>query len=192
MIEDFPGWTTRFTPMFRKEQSRHASGRTRTKSLGTPIWHVEYQSRLLTPNEMDQWKARINAVLDVDGTFRAWPLSRCWPINHPYGLGAVNGVIASIGGSRRRITATWTAGATLLAVGDYVEINGQWLHQVTNKVSANVFDVMPTLSVGASSTQAINIHQPGVLMTIDPGSVDDRVGLNGRGQLSFSATEARG
>lgn len=191
-MEDFPGWSTSFKLMMRQDRSRHASGRTRTKNFGTPIWSGVWRSKSLTPNEMDQWRARIQALLETGGTFRASPSARCWPIGHPHGDGASNGTISSITVNRTRVGIAWSGDATLLQVGDFVEINGQWLHQVKAKISANVIEVVPALSVGASTTQAVNINKPGVLMTIDPDSLIEDTGLNGRGEIVFSAVEARG
>lgn len=191
-MENFPGWTVAFELLYRQEQSRHASGRTRVKDFGTPIWTATYQSRQMRPNEIDEWRARLNLLQNGLETFRAWPTSRCWPILHPNGVDAVNGEIATIGADRNSLTILWDDGTTVLSVGDYIEINGRWLHQIVDRRPGGINEIAPHLAVGALVGQPINIDQPGVNMTIVPGSVNTQTGLNGRGTVSFRAIEARG
>lgn len=190
-MQDFPGWTTRFELMYRQEMSTHASGRIRVKDFGTPIWRASYLSRALRPNLLDQWKARLNTLENGLLTFQAWPLSRCWPIAHPNGVGAVNGVIATVGLDNKSLTVTWTGGTTTLSIGDYININNRWLHQVT-AVAGGVISVAPHFSVGVLAGQAVDVSQPSVTMSLVPGSVQAQTGLNGRAAISFEAVEARG
>lgn len=190
-MENFPGWSTQFEPLFRQEQSRHASGRTRVKDFGTPIWMATFQSIPLRPNALDEWRARLAALQNGLETFKVWPTSRCWPQAHPRGVGAVPGVIASIGLDNRSISITWTGGTTTLSVGDYLEINSARLYQVTG-FSGGVVQLFPHLSAGTLVGQSVTVNRPGVLMSIDPGSVGSGAALNGRGSVSFRAIEARG
>jgi hypothetical protein len=191
-MENFPGWTVAFELLYRQEQSRHASGRTRVKDFGTPIWTATYQSRQLRPNEVDEWRARLNKLQNGLETFRAWPTSRCWPIAHPNGVDAVNGTVASVGVDNKSITITWTGGTTILSVGDYLEINGNRLHQVTDLRAGGVKGLAPYLSAGILVGQTVRVNSPGVLMTVVPGSISTQSALNGRGTVSFRAMEARG
>lgn len=85
LLDDLPGWSTDFNLIYRQEQSRHASGRTRVKDFGTPIWGATYVTRNLSPNSLDYWKARLQALENGLFEFIAYPKSRCWPINHPNG-----------------------------------------------------------------------------------------------------------
>lgn len=191
-MQDFPGWTTQFELLYRQDWSRHASGRTRVKDFGTPIWTATYQSGQLRPNELDEWRARLNRLEGGLNTFRAWSLSRCWPIKHANGTGAVNGTIATVGADNRSISISWTGGTTVLSVGDYVELNGTRLHQVTELRGGGIIGLAPYLSAGILVGQAVRVNSPGVLMTLDPGTVNTQTGLNGRGSVSFRAVEARG
>ena len=191
-MEGFPGWTTQFELMWRQEQSRHASGRTRVKDFGTAIWTASYQSKELNPNEMDEWRARLDALENGIVTFRAWSKSRCWPILHPFGAGAVNGEIDEIGEDNKSIGIEWDGGTTVLSIGDMVEINATRLHRITGLLGGGLFAIQPHMSVGALVGQTVNINKPGVLMTIVPGSINTQTGLNGRGSVTFKAIEARG
>lgn len=80
------GWSTEFNLFYRQEQTRHASGRTRVKDFGTPLWQATYSTKNLSPNKLDYWKARLNSLENGINTFIAYPRSRCWPIAHPNGL----------------------------------------------------------------------------------------------------------
>src|SRR5215217_3040263 len=86
LLDNLPGWSTDFNLLHRQEQSRHSSGRTRVKDYGTPIWQASYITKNLSPNTLDYWKARLEALENGLQTFRAYPKSRCWPISHPNGL----------------------------------------------------------------------------------------------------------
>lgn len=191
-MDNWPGWTTRFELLFRQEQSRHASGRTRVKDFGTPIWRATYQTRLLRPNLLDEWRARLASLQNGLEVFRAWPMSRCWPILHPNGVGAVPGEVGTIGVDNKSLSIIWDGGPTELSVGDYIEVNGRWLHQITNVASGPVYSVIPHFSAGALSGQTVTVASPAVDMTVDPNSVSSATGLNGRAVVSFTATEARG
>lgn len=85
LISIFPGWATEFVPHYRKEQSRSANGRTYTKDLGAPLWSATFQSKVLRPNALDEWKARLAALDNGEQTFLGWSPSRCYPIAYPNG-----------------------------------------------------------------------------------------------------------
>lgn len=214
-MENFPGWTTRFELLFRQEQSRHASGRTRVKDFGTPIWTASYQSKLLRPNQVDEWRARLAALGNGLGTFQAWPSSRCWPINYPNGQSAVpddwvledgtwgpgglwltglpwssalpTGVTVASFTSGNKITLS---AAVSLVVGDYIQIEDR-LHQIVEVVGP-VYTLAPHYSLGILVGDAVTLNRPSVAMSLVPGSVNTQTGLNGRASISFEAMEARG
>lgn len=187
---NFPGWTPDFRLLFRQEQSRQASGRTIVKDFGTPLWTATYRTRTLLPNMLDEWRARLNALQNGLVPFRAWPMSRCWPIKHPYGVGVVPGEISVIGADNKSIQIEWDGDPVTLSVGDYVEINSRWLFQVTGVVGG-VVTVAPNLPLGVLVGQTVNVASPGVNMLIVPGSVADGAAMNGRGTVSFQAIEDR-
>jgi hypothetical protein len=217
-MENFPGWTVAFELLYRQEQSRHASGRTRVKDFGTPIWTATYQSRQMRPNEVDEWRARLNRLQNGLETFRAWPTSRCWPISDPNGtvLNGGGGVgpslyldfttdfaytlaptppgvftVGSVGSDNKSLAVTGLPSMFKWSVGDYLQI-GQRLHQVTEVLSGGFIRVAPHFSVGILVGQTVVVHRPSVDMTLVPGSVSTTTGLNGRGTVSFQAIEARG
>lgn len=213
-MQDFPGWTTRFELMYRQETSRHASGRTRVKDFGTPIWRASYLSKVLRPNQVDEWRARLAALENGLLTFQAWPTSRCWPINYPNGLVPTPSDWVLSGGTwgpgglwltglpwftdlPEPTVATISDGnkvtlsdAINLTVGDYLQIEDR-LHQIV-ATDAGEYTLAPYLSVGALVGDTVVLERPSVTMAIVPGSVNTATGLNGRAAISFEAVEARG
>ncbi len=215
-MENFPGWTTRFELFYRQEQSRSASGRTRVKDFGTPLWRATYQSKLLTPNQVDEWRARLNALGNGLGTFQAWPTSRCWPINYPngeievpvdwvleddsWGPGGLwlTGIPWSLTAPTTTTVGTVANPLTLsfatpvaLTIGDYFQI-GTRLHQVVGLPSAGVYTVAPQLSVGVLAGQTVTLYRPSATMALVPNTVSSQTSLNGRASITFEAMETLG
>lgn len=214
-MDNWPGWTTRFELMYRQEQSVHASGRVRVKDFGTPIWRAGYQSKLLRPNQVDEWRARLAALENGLLTYQAWPMSRCWPINYPNGssippsdwvldddtwgpgglwltglpwvlsLPTTTTVASTADGNKVTLTTPLD-----LTIGDYLQI-GARLHQIV-AASGGIYTVAPHLSVGVLNGDTVTLYRPSVAMALVPGSVQSTTSLNGRAVLSFEAMEARG
>ncbi|UGX87128.1 carbohydrate binding domain-containing protein [Phyllobacterium meliloti] len=85
LLTEFPGWSTEFDLAYRQEQSRTAGGKTYVKDMGDPLWQATYQSRSMSANELDGWRARFKALENGLNQFRAWSRSRCYPIAYPGG-----------------------------------------------------------------------------------------------------------
>lgn len=195
ILATWPGWSTRFESLFRKEQSRHASGRTRTKDLGDSIWLAEYRTKELTPNAIDYWRAVLGGLEKLDGTFDGYALSRCRPIMHPAsGLALPAGPfsINVVGGDNMSFTISGATGLKL-RTGDMVQVRGTDLYRVENDSDNGAsITVTPHLWSGTVTTQAVVVLKPSCLMTVTPGSVQTPTDINGRGYVSFQAMEARG
>lgn len=198
LLSTFEGWAPEFDLMARQEQSRHASGRTRTKDFGSPLWVASFISRLLTRDELDHWRAKLKAASIDQMEFKAWPLTRVWPILHPDGVaGDISAAaIDTIGINDKSIRISGLPGVSL-SVGDYVELNGN-LHQVmegatTSAGLTTLFEIRPHLWPGTATGQPVIIERPSCLMTIRPGSVSTASNTtNGFGTVSFEAIESRG
>jgi hypothetical protein len=197
ILSDFPGWCTSFDLLWRQEQSRHASGRTRVKDFGSPIWQAAYVSRSLSPNELDFWRARLTAAENGLVTFIAYPTSRCRPIKHPGSSTLPTGTLDTIDDNNKAIKVSGLTGITL-SVGDFIQIGDSDLHQVMEPAVAvagltPLFEIRPHLWPGAAVTDAVTISRPHCLMTVVPGSVSANADLaTGRGSISWQGIEARG
>lgn len=202
LLSDFPGWVTSFDLMWRQEQSRTAGGKTIVKDLGSPLWQLKAQSKQLKPNELDYWRARLNAMENGLSTFRGYSLSRTYPIAYPKGSwptgGSFSGTAAalnSVNANRKAIRVGSLPAAFVLSVGDYLAI-GNDLHQVMESATASgggltsEFEVRPHLWPGVSSGVA-SVFKPSCIMAIVPGSISSDASLNGWGSVSFQAMEAR-
>jgi hypothetical protein len=203
ILIDFPGWTTSFDLVYRQEQSRAASGVTFVKELGFPLWQMNAVSKILTPNVLDYWRARLKALEGGLQTFYGYPLSRCYPILYPRGTwptgGSFSGTTAainSINANRKAIAVGSLPAAFVFSVGDFVQIGTTDLHQVMEGATASgggvtpQFEVRPHIWTGVSSG-AVSVLRPHCIMAVVPGSVNTDSGLDGRGNVSFSALEVR-
>lgn len=206
ILANFPGWTTEFDLGWRQERSRTAGGRTIVKDLGDPIWQMSAQSRSLSANELDYWRARLKALESGLQTFYGRPMSRCYPIMYPSGSwptgGSFDGVatLASINDNRKAITVSGLPSGFQLAVGDYLAI-GNDLHQVMEAATASSgttpeFEVRPHIwpgvEAGGSPATAVTFLKPSCTMSIVPDSVSSTADpQTGRGAVSFRAEEAR-
>lgn len=193
LLTDFPGWSTDFSLMARQEQSRHASGRTRVKDFGQPIWRSSWSTGTLSANSLDEWRARIEQAMVSQMTFVAWQSSRCRPIRHPGSSMLPAGTIHTIGDDDKTVRVAGLPGINL-SIGDMLRL-GTGLYRVLEQASGSptgFFTISPHLWPGVAEGQPVVISRPWCLMTVDPGSLsapaDPRTG---RGSISFSATEAR-
>lgn len=193
------GWSTDFELVYRQEQSRHASGRIRVKDYGTPIWSASYSTKNLSPNRLDYWKARLSLLDNGLNTFYAYPMSRCWPIKHPNGLGlnTLTATVNSINANNKELSLKDIPNLNL-STGDYISVNNR-LYQVMEDMSTGTlgqgpeFEVRPHFNINNIAVDdTVRIYQPRCLMTLVPGSQSFGSGLNGRGSVAFSGIEAIG
>jgi hypothetical protein len=203
LLPGFPGWTTGFDLRWRQEQSTQASGRILVKDFGSPLWTLRATSKVLSPNNLDYWRARLTALENGLQQFRGYPMSRCFPQAYPNGSwpsgGAFlgdNAVLASIATDRKSISVSALPPGFKLSIGDYVSLAGD-LHQVMEDATADVggvtalFEVRPHIWPDRIAGDAASVMQPNCLMAIIPGSVSSDTDLTGRGSVAFQAIEAR-
>jgi hypothetical protein len=207
ILPSFPGWTTGFDLHWRQEQSTQASGRILVKDMGSPLWTMRAASKQLSPNTLDQWRAKLTALENGLQTFWGYPMSRCFPQLYPNGSwptgGAFSGTTANlsaINANRKAVTLSALPAGFVLSVGDYISIarsGGADLHQVMETATAsgagvtNEFEIRPHLWPDVTITRAVSVKQPACLMTIVPGSLSADAQMNGWGSVAFQAIEAR-
>ena len=202
LLPGFPGWTIGFSLRYRQEQSTQASGRVIVKDMGAPLWTLRAMSKMLSPNQLDQWRAELNKLENGLQTFKAYPMSRCYPQAYPRGSwptgGAFGGtgILAGINTNRKAISVQGLPAGFVLTVGDYLSIDGD-LHQVMEAATANgsgvtpQFEIRPHLWPAAAVSDPVLVKQPACAMAVVPGSITSEAQLNGWGSISFSAMEAR-
>lgn len=193
LLAGFPGWTTQFEPLFRQELSRQANGRTRSKDLGSPLWMGAWQSRSLSPNELDYWRARLEAMEGGIKEFLGYSLSRCRPIAHPGNAALPIGTLSTIA-DRKTIRVDGLTGITL-SVGDLIRIGTRNVHRVQEPATGPLtalFEVRPHLWPETVTGDTVTIERPSCPMTIVAGSVSSPADpATGRGVVSFQAIESR-
>lgn len=193
-LPDFPGWSTEFELVYRQEQSRTASGQTTGKDFGSPLWRGAWTSQELSPNDLDYWRTRIDALEGVIRAFRACPSSRFRPMLHPGASGLPTGTLFAIEDDRKTIRISGLAGI-LLSPGDMVQVGDGDLHRVMEAAVGNptgAFEIRPHLWPGVEEDALVSIRRPSCLMSIIPGSVSSAADRRtGRGTLSFQGIEVR-
>lgn len=205
LLANFPGWSTEYELLRREEQSRTAGGVTVVKDMGDPLWQAAYTSTSLKPNELDYWRARLDALDGGQQTFLAYPLSRCFPIRYPNGSwpsgSSFNGnsaTVGSINANNKQLTINGLPAGFVLSVGDMIRIGSRNLHRVVAGVTANGsgiatnVEVRPHFWPETGPGDAVSVKKPYCRMTIVPGSISTTADLaTGRGTISFRAIEAR-
>lgn len=203
LLAGFPGWTTGFDLKWRQEQSTQASGRVLVKDMGSPLWTLRATTRSLSPNKLDQWRARLTSLENGLQTFLGYPMSRCFPQAYPNGSwptgSAFSGtcVLSTIAADRKTISLQALPTGFVLSVGDYISIAGD-LHQLMETATAaaggftNEFEVRPHIWPDITAPNPnVTVKQPACQMAIVPGSVASDASLAGWGTVSFQAIEAR-
>ncbi|MET4721910.1 hypothetical protein ABIF63_006016 [Bradyrhizobium japonicum] len=204
LLADFPGWTTGFDLQARQEQSRSASGVTYVKDLGPPLWTLKAQSKVLPPNVLDHWRARLKVLEGGLYTFLGYPLSRVYPISYPKGSwptgGSFDGVSAallSINANRKAVRLEDLPAGFKFVIGDYLAI-GVDLHQVVEATTADgggitpEFELRPHIWPGVTAgASAVKVYRPACVMALVPGSVSTDASLSGWGSIAFQGIEIR-
>ncbi len=206
LLPDFPGWVTKFELMERRESSRTAGGVTLQKDLGDPLWTMAAITKVLSPNKLDYWRARLDALEEGMVTFWGYPLSRTYPIAYPKGswptgeaFDGVSASLSAINANRKAVRVDDLPVGFKFSVGDMISIDGD-LHRVMESAVAAVggltseFEIRPHLwpnvTVG-SPPPKVSVYRPSCLMAIVPKTVSTDSDLSGRGTVGFQAIEVR-
>lgn len=207
ILPSFPGWTTVFDLAYRQEQSVSGDGTTYVKDMGPPLWVTKAESRALSPNELDYWRAVLKKLENGLFSFYGYPLSRTYPILYPKGswptgtsFDGTTASLYSVNSNRKAIKLNNLPQGYKGSVGDYVSLEGD-LHQVMEDFTADVssvtteFEVRPHLWPGVTAASSpptlASVKRPHCLMKIVPGSLSTPGSLGGWGTVSFDAKESR-
>lgn len=199
LLADFPGWSVKFEPLYRQEQSRTAGGVTYAKDLGSPLWSASYQTRSLSINELDAWRARLETLEGGLQFFKGVPLARSRPIAYPAGKAVpANPVLSAIGTNNKSVTISGLSSGYVVSLGDMIQIANSGLYRVVEAAVANsggvasLFEVRPHLWPGTVAGSAVTLIRPSCTMMIVPGSITSDAELaTGRGSISFQSIEVR-
>lgn len=199
-LDGFPGWSPRFEIYRRQETSRSASGRTTVKDIGDPLWLATYQSVELSINDLDRWRARLDALEEGMQTFNGRPLSRCYPIAYPNGTGVpTSGVAVSfVATDNKRCTISGLPAGYVFKTGDMIRIPDSGLYRLVEDRTATgdgvaaLVEVRPHFWPGIAAGSGVELIRPWCPMAIVPGSISTEAApATGRGTISFQAMEAR-
>lgn len=211
ILADFPGWSTSFELGWRQEMSRTAGGTTYVKDLGNALWKASYTSRVMRPNELDEWRARLDSLENGLQRFKGYSLSRCFPIAYPNGswptgasFDGVSAAVSAIGGDNKSLQIDGLPAGFQFRIGDMLQIQHGSdpvrydLHRVQEPATADEtgetgsFEVRPHLWPGVAVDNIVSVKRPWCLMQIVPDSItttaDQRTGS---GSITFQGIEAR-
>lgn len=205
ILDTWPGWTTKFELLYRQEKSRQKNGVTRVKDFGTPLWTMAASTRSLSRKELDQWRARLESLEGSENTIKGYSLSRCWPIAYPGGawptgdsFDGISATVFEVGSGGRSLRVDLLPAGYVLSEGDMISVataSGERLFRVLEEVTCNgsgvspEFDVIPHLPADLAVNDQVRVTRPFCLMTMDSASTESDD--NGRGRVSFQATEYR-
>lgn len=202
LLAGFPGWQGVAKINRRQERSRTAAGRTIVKDMGDPLWVSTYMTKSMKPNELDKWRARLDALDEGLNTFKGYILSRCYPVRYPNGTWPTGvafsgaGTLAVIDANRKEIRLSGFPDGYLWSEGDIIMLGSGYCVRVVKGASqagvgnSNPIEVRPHIKTGIVTGIAATVKNPWVLMAIDPENREDAAGLDGRGTITFTATEA--
>lgn len=196
-------WTRSFVLRVRQEVSRVTGGTTIRKETGSPIWYAEYQSKLLTPSQLDYWRSRIDLLEGGIQTFRGVSPSRCRPIAYPSKAGffpGFNGIgnLVLINTDNKRINVGGVPAGYRASTGDLIQIGDADLYSIVSGKVAEAdgflyeLEVRPHLWPSTTAGSQVRFLRPSCVMAIDPDTLEiDADPYNGKGTVSFSAWEVR-
>lgn len=208
ILSGFPGWTPEFHLVSYDETSKTQGGDTLVKSRGTPLWNMTATSRSLSPNELDYWRARLEALDAGKRPFWGYSLSRCYPIAYPNGswptgagFNGLTGAIASLGSDNKSLSLSGLPNGFALVIGDmlsfeYTAQQRYALHRIQEAATAgsdgttSAFEVRPFIQAGAEIGTSVRLYQPRCLMMLAPGSITSTAELQtGRGAVTFQGVQ---
>jgi hypothetical protein len=201
LLTDFPGWNTEFAPLWRQEQSRTASGRTTVKDLGSPLWQATWQSKTMSANALDAWRARLEVLENGAQSFVASPMSRLYPLAYPNGswpqpFAGLCQVNAVSGG--RLVSLKGLPSGFKVSIGDFIRIGAADLHRVVEAITVGAngttpqFELRPHLWPTAVVNAQVSLLRPYCLMSLVPGTLSSTADKStGRGSVTFQGIEAR-
>lgn len=190
ILSNFPGWTIGFDLHWRQEQSVQASGRILIKDMGAPLWTLRATSKTLSPNSLDNWRARLTALENGLVTFWGYPMSRLYPILYPNGswpsglaFSGTTAVLSSIAANRKTIGLSSLPAGYTLSAGDYISIvmasspARRDLHQVMEAATAG--GGVPAMTFNPADKSAVVTLSGGDLVATVNSSIGGVRGTRG-------------
>lgn len=193
----------RFQLMQRQEFSRQANGITRGKDFGSALWIANYSTLPLDIDDALDFEAILNSLDGVLGSFYAGDLRRPYPRLDPKGeaIAGSNPQLLRIGTSGKAIALSGVPVGYTLSRGDYLSFDygagpSRAYHQVmeaTVVADANGetpnFEIRPHIRPGAMVGAPVTLAKPTAVMSLLPGSIEQRMidGINT--VISFQAIQ---
>lgn len=189
----------RFTLIDRQEMSRAASGETRVKEIGPPLWKAQFQTVPLEPADARALGAWLRSLDNGLNLFTAYDARYPLPVSDPTGAASLGSVlIASL--SNGALSLKGLPNGFVITPGDYLAFD--WasgarraFHEVSEGVTANgsgvtaVFATRPHIRAGAAVDAAVTLVRPRAVWMLDGGSVQVATVGGSLTRFSFTATQ---
>lgn len=176
--------TQSFNLKHRSELSRHASGWSRPKDLGYPLWVGSWGTVERKNDFAIELEAIIRSMDDGIHGFLAGDLRRQYPKAYPTGAFTDSGQLdAATTGSQAKIKSL--PAGFVITRGDYFcfdytigSVTYRAYHQAMESVTASgagltaLFDVRPYIISGWAASAPVTFKKPTACFKLDPGSFD--------------------
>lgn len=192
----------RFQLMQRQEFSRQANGITRGKDFGSALWIANYSTLPLDIDDALDFEAILNSLDGVLGSFYAGDLRRPYPRLDPKGeaIAGSNPQISWFGVNGKSLALSGLPPGYVLSRGDYLSFDygagpSRAYHQVMEPATADGsgetggLELRPHIRPGAIVGASVTLAKPTAVMSLLPGSIEQRMidGINT--VISFQAIQ---
>lgn len=196
-------WRRSFRLQYRQEVSRVANGGSIRKDFGRPLWMAEYQSKVMSANEISAMRARLDSMDGGIQTFRGLDPARCRPIAYPakrgFPVGTTgSGTLSQIFSDNKRVALSGMGPGFVVTAGDMMQIGTGDLYSVVQGGTSNAqgtiseIELRPFIWPGTTTGTAVTFIKPSCIMAVAPETITEDVSaLTGRGTYTFQAWEVR-
>lgn len=162
-------------PYHRQQVSRTVGGKSLSRNFGTQLWRANFITTPMLLQDAMDLETDILALDGALGWIAIFDPRRRRP--REYASGALTGyAYASITTNRHIINLT--VGATALSKGDYFSFThdgSQYLHRITNMVTATQAQVWPAMSLNAPDTSGIVVDKAFARFQMEDSTVNSKV-----------------
>jgi hypothetical protein len=208
ILADFPGWA--LLDMSHGDQSSgQGSGVIIVKQLRDPLWELHAESKLLKPNMLRFWKAKLDGLNNGKKYFLGYDSSSFFPAAYPNGswptgssFSGTTAAIHSIGSDGVSLSLSGLPAGFTGTIGDMLQVtyggsppSDLALFRAVETFTADgsgqtsEFEVRGTIPAGIAVSDAVSVKKPACHMIIVPDSVKITAGLSGWGSIVFDGIQ---
>jgi hypothetical protein len=208
ILPTWPGWAS-MELSYGDQSSGQGSGQTIVKAMRDPHWVLHAESKVLSPNEIRYWKARLSGLDNGRKLFLGYDFTCYYPTNYPHGswptgvaFSGTTAAILTVGGDGVSISLSglpagyvgWPGDMLAVTYGSGSPAAIQVLQAVESFIvdgagHSDVFEVRPAIPAGVVAGKSVSVKKPACHMMIAPGSLNIPKDSSARGVISFDAIQ---